>query len=192
MTGLARKLSLWNYFALGFGTMIGTGWVILMDDWLGRGGPLGAMIGFLMGGILLLPIGYIYGQWVRRLPDAAGEAAYTAKVFPPIVSYLTGWMMLLAYFIVCPWAAVAIGKTASYISPALDRFVLYRVARQPLFLPRLILGIALTLLLATINYRGVRLSANFQKAMTSMVLVIFVALVAISGFRGAPANLLPG
>src|ERR1700721_2183590 len=192
MTGLARKLSLWNYFALGFGTMIGTGWVILMDDWLGRGGPLGAMIGFLMGGILLLPIGYIYGQWVWRLADAAGEAAYTAQVFPPIVSYLTGWMMLLAYFIVCPWEAVAIGKIASYIFPSLDRFVLYRVAGQPLFLPRLILGIALTLLLATINYRGVRLSANFQKAMTSMVLVIFVVLVAISGFRGAPANLLPG
>src|SRR5258707_6229147 len=72
MTGLARKLSLWNYFALGFGTMIGTGWVILMDDWLGRGGPLGAMIWFLMGGILLLPIGYVYGQWVRPLPGAAG------------------------------------------------------------------------------------------------------------------------
>ena len=27
-TILARKLSLWNYFALGFGTMVGTGWVV--------------------------------------------------------------------------------------------------------------------------------------------------------------------
>src|ERR1700739_1372985 len=50
MTGLARKLSLWNYFALGFGTMIGTGWVILMDDWLGRGGPAGGVVGVLGGG----------------------------------------------------------------------------------------------------------------------------------------------
>src|SRR5438874_10677496 len=32
------------------------------------------------------PVGYVYGQWVQRLPDAAGEAAYTAEVFPPIVS----------------------------------------------------------------------------------------------------------
>src|SRR5882757_3382352 len=140
MTGLARKLSFWNYFALGFGTMIGTGWVILMDDWLGRGGPLGAMIGFLMGGVLLLPIGYVYGQWVRRLPDAAGEAAYTAQVFSPFVSYLTGWMMLLAYFIVCPWEAVALGKLASYIFPQLDTLELYRVAGQPVFLPRLLVG----------------------------------------------------
>ena len=32
MTNLARKLTLWNYFALGFGTMVGTGWIVLMDD----------------------------------------------------------------------------------------------------------------------------------------------------------------
>jgi amino acid transporter len=171
--------------------MIGTGWLVLMDDWLGRGGPAGAALGFAIGGIILLPVGYVYGQWVKRLPDAAGEAAYTAQVFPPLVSYFTGWMMLLAYFIVCPWEAVALGKIAAYIFPSLDSFELYRVAGQPVFLPRLILGIALTLLLATINYRGIRLSANFQKAMTSMVLLIFLVLIAISSVRGAPANFHP-
>jgi amino acid transporter len=188
---LARKLRLHDYFALAFGTMIGTGWLVLMDDWLGRGGPAGAAQAFAIGGVILLPVGYVYGQWVKRLPDAAGEAAYTAQVFPPIVSYFTGWMMLLAYFIVCPWEAVAIGKIAAYIFPSLDSFELYRVADQPVFLPRLILGIALTLLLATINYRGIRLSANFQKAMSSAVLLIFVALVAISAVRGTPANFHP-
>jgi APA family basic amino acid/polyamine antiporter len=191
MPALARKLRLHDYFALAFGTMIGTGWLVLMDDWLGRGGPAGAALGFAIGGIILLPVGYVYGQWVKRLPDAAGEAAYTAQVFPPIVSYFTGWMMLLAYFIVCPWEAVALGKIAAYIFPSLDSFELYRVAGQPVFLPRLILGVALTLLLAIINYRGIRLSANFQKAMSSLVLLIFVALVGISGFRGTPANVHP-
>jgi len=191
MPVLARKLRLHDYFALAFGTMIGTGWLVLMDDWLGRGGPAGAALGFAIGGVILLPVGYVYGQWVKRLPDAAGEAAYTAQVFPPIVSYFTGWMMLLAYFIVCPWEAVALGKIAAYIFPWLDSFELYRVAGQPVFLPRLILGIALTLLLATINYRGIRLSANFQKAMSSMVLLIFLILVCISGVRGAPANFYP-
>src|SRR5216110_1736078 len=93
MATLARKLRLHDYFALAFGTMIGTGWLVLMDDWLGRGGPLGAVLGYTIGGIILLPVGYVYGQWVRRLPDAAGEAAYTAQVFPPIVSYFTGWML---------------------------------------------------------------------------------------------------
>jgi len=191
MATLARKLRLHDYFALAFGTMIGTGWLIVMDDWLGRGGPLGAILGFVIGGTLLLPVGYVYGQWVKRLPDAASEAAYTAEVFPPIVSYFTGWMMLLAYFIVCPWEAVAAGKIAAYIFPTLNSLPLYKVAGQPVFLPRLILGIALTLFLATVNYRGIRVSANFQKIMTSTVLLIFVLLAVISGVRGAPANFLP-
>ena len=191
MATLARKLRLHDYFALAFGTMIGTGWLIVMDDWLGRGGPLGAILGFVIGGTLLLPVGYVYGQWVKRLPDAASEAAYTAQVFPPIVSYFTGWMMLLAYFIVCPWEAVAAGKIAAYIFPTLNSLPLYKVAGQPVYLPRLILGIALTLFLATLNYRGIRVSANFQKIMTSTVLLIFVLLAVVSGARGAPANFHP-
>jgi len=191
MATLARKLRLHDYFALAFGTMIGTGWLILMDDWLGRGGPLGAILAYILGGILLLPVGYVYGQWVQRLPDAAGEAAYTAQVFSPAASYFTGWMMLLAYFIVCPWEAVALGKIAAYIFPSLDTLQLYSIAGHPVFLPRLILGIALTLLLATINYRGIRLSANFQKTVTSTVLLLFLLMVGISVTRGAPANFHP-
>ena len=191
MTTLARKLGLKDYFALAFGTMVGVGWLVLMDDWLGRGGPLGAMLGFLLGGILLLPVGYVYGEWVKRLPDAAGEAAYTAQVFPPMVSYFTGWMMLLAYFIVCPWEAVAVGKLAAYIFPSLNSYELYRVAGQPVFLPRLVLGIALTLFLAALNYRGIRLSASFQNWTTTAVLLVFVALLGISAGHGSPANFHP-
>jgi basic amino acid/polyamine antiporter, APA family len=188
---LARKLRLHDYFALAFGTMIGTGWLVLMDDWLGRGGPLGAILGFVLGGIVLLPVGYVYGQWVLRLPDAAGEAAYTAQVFPPVVSYFTGWIMLLAYFIVCPWEAIALGKIAAYIFPQLDSIEVYRVNGQPVFFWRLVLGVALTVFLTFLNYRGIRLSANFQKGMTSVVLLIFIALVAISTARGMPTNLHP-
>jgi amino acid transporter len=162
-----------------------------MDDWLGRGGPVGAILGFALGGILLLPVGYVYGHWVRRLPDAAGEAAYTAQVFPPIVSYFTGWMMLLAYFIVCPWEAVAVGKLAAYIFPSLNSHELYRVAGQPVFLPRLLLGIVLTLFLALLNYRGIRLSASFQNLATAMVLLLFLFVLGLSAVYGAPANFHP-
>ena len=191
MTTLARKLSLWNYFALGFGTMVGTGWVVLMDDWLRRGGPFGAALGFALGGLLLLPVGYVYGEWVKRLPDAAGEAAYTAQVFPPFVSYWTGWIMLLAYLIVCPWEAVAVGKLAAYLFPQMDRFELYRVAGEPVFLTRVILGAAITLFLAWLNYRGIRASATFQNWATSAVLGVFLLLVLVSGASGSAANLRP-
>jgi amino acid transporter len=188
---LARKLRFADYFALAFGTMVGVGWLVVMDDWLGRGGPLGAILGFAIGGVLLLPVGYVYGQWVERLPDAAGEAAYTAQVFSPSVSYFTGWIMLLAYSIVCPWEAVAVGKLAAYLFPSLNSFEVYRIAGHPVFLPRLLLGLALTVFIAMINYRGVRASATFQNWSAGTVLVLFLVIVAASAAHGSPANFHP-
>src|SRR5207253_8351488 len=163
MTTLARQLRITDYFALAFGTMIGAGWLVLMDDWLGRSGPLGAILGFAIGGLLLLPVGYVYGQWVQRLPDAAGEAAYTAQVFPPIVGYFTGWMMLLAYFIVCPWEAVAVGKLAAYIFPSLNSFELYRVAGETGFFAPVLCGAAVARVFGGSVLRGDGVSGGFSK-----------------------------
>ncbi len=39
MPQLRHGLTTIEYFTFGFGTMIGVGWVVLMDDWLTRGGP---------------------------------------------------------------------------------------------------------------------------------------------------------
>ena len=191
MTTLARKLRVVDYFALGWGTMVGVGWLVVMDDWLLRGGVLGAVLGFAIGGALLLPIGYVYGRLVSRMPDAAAEIAYTAKVFPQWISFATGWMMVLSYFIVCPWEAVAVGKIAAYIFPGLNRFELYRVAGQSVFLPRVIIGLTLTGLLTYLNYRGIRLSATFQNWTAFGTLALFAVFVGFGVAKGSAANFPP-
>jgi len=191
MPTLARKLRVIDYFTLGWGTMVGVGWLVVMDDWLGRGGSVGGILGFAIGGALLLPIGYVYGQLVMAMPDAAGEVAYTAKVFPQSVSFATGWMMMLAYFIVCPWEAVAVGKIAGYIFPSLDSHELYRIAGKPVYLPHIVIGLALTALLTLLNYRGIRLSATFQNWTTFGTLALFVVFVACGATKGAARNFPP-
>ena len=191
MATLARKLRVVDYFALGWGTMVGVGWLVVMDDWLLRGGVLGAVLGFAIGGALLLPIGYVYGRLVSRMPDAAAEIAYTAKVFPQWISFATGWMMVLAYFIVCPWEAVAVGKIAAYIFPGLNSFELYRVAGQSVFLPRLVIGLVLTGLLTYLNYQGVRLSATFQNWTAFGTLALFAVFVGFGVAKGSAANFPP-
>jgi len=191
MTRLARKLRVTDYFSLGWGTMVGVGWLVVMDDWLTRGGPLGGILGFAIGGVLLLPIGYVYSKLVAAMPDAAGEVAYTAKVFPRSISFFTGWMMMLAYFIVCPWEAVAVGRLAAYIFPWLNRFELYEVSGRPVYLPHLIIGLGLTALVTLVNYRGIRLSATFQNWTTFGTLVLFLIFVSLGVARGSPTNFPP-
>jgi amino acid transporter len=191
MTSLARKLHTVDYFTLAFGTMVGVGWLVVMDDWLRRGGPLGAMLAFAVGGLALAPIGYIYGRLVMAIPDAASEIAYTQKAFPPWVSFATGWMMTLAYLIVCPWEAVAMGKIAAYLFPRLNSFALYHVAGQPVYLPRLVLGLALICLVTWLNYQGIRMSANFQNWMTFALLGLFLLFGTFCVQRGSAHNLFP-
>lgn len=191
MITLARKLRVVDYFTLGWGTMVGVGWLVVMWDWLLRGGVLGGVLGFAIGGALLLPIGYVYGQLVRAMPDAAGEVAYTAKVFPPAVSFATGWMMVLAYFIVCPWEAVAVGKIVGYIFPTLNSMELYRIGGEPVYLPRVVIGLGLTGLLTLLNYRGIRLSATFQNWTAFGTLALFVIFVACGVTKGSPRNFPP-
>lgn len=191
MITLARKLRVVDYFTLGWGTMVGVGWLVVMDDWLLRGGVLGAVLGFAIGGALLLPVGYVYARLVKAMPDASGEVAYTAKVFPQYISYATGWMMVLSYFIVCPWEAVAVSKIAAYIFPVLDTVEVYRIAKQPVYLPHLLIGLGLTGLITLLNYRGVRLSATFQNWTTFGTLALFVVFVSVGISKGSPRNFPP-
>ncbi|MGA2858697.1 MAG: APC family permease [Candidatus Sulfotelmatobacter sp.] len=191
MTTLARKLRATDYFTLGWGTMVGVGWLVIMDDWLLRGGALGTVLGFVIGGAALLPVGWAYGKLIIAMPDAAGEIAYTSAAFSRPISYATGWMMTLVYFIVCPWEAVAVGRIAGYIFPALDSLELYRIAGRPVYLPHLIIGLALTALLTVLNYRGVRLSATFQNWTSFGTLALFIVFVSIGVSRGSPANFPP-
>ncbi len=188
---LARKLRAADYFTLGWGTMVGVGWLVIMDDWLTRGGALGALLGFLIGGAVLLPIGWVYGKLVAAMPDAAGEIAYTSSVLSPSLSFATGWMMTLAYFIVCPWEAVAVGRIAAYIIPSLDSIRLYTIAGRPVYLPHLAVGLGLTTLLTMLNYRGIRFSASFQNWTSFGTLALFVVFVGLGVSHGSRVNFPP-
>jgi len=189
---LVRTLTRTEYFTFGFGTMVGVGWVVLMDDWLARGGPGGAALGFFLGGLLLLPVAATYGRMVRQLPDAGGEIAYAEGIFPPSAAFAAAWTMVLAYAIVCPWEAVAVGNLLARVFPALFNAVpLYEVAGRTITLPRLLVGLLLTAAIAGINYRGIRPSAAAQKALTFALLALFAVFTALGFARGDARNLPP-
>jgi amino acid transporter len=188
---LHGSLSTVEYFTFGFGTMIGVGWLVLMDDWLTRGGPAGGILGFLLGGLLLFPIAHTYGRLVQRIQDAGAEIAYTEGVMPPAVSFAAGWTMVLSYAIVCPWEAVATGNLLARVFPALNTYQLYVIDGSPIYAPRLGVGLALTVLVAAVNYRGIKPSGVFQDVMTFGLLATFAIFTLLGFARGSSANMQP-
>lgn len=191
MTTLARKLRLIDYFALGFGVMVGTAWLVVMDDILQRGGPLGAILGFTAGALMLLPVGYVYGKLVVAMPDAGGEVAYTARFFPSSVSFITGWMMFLGYFLTCPFEALAAGRITGYLFPSLNTIPLYRLGNYTVYLPHILLGLLITAFFTWLNFRGIRASARFLKLTTFTFLTMVVLFAFAGATHGSSANLRP-
>ena len=191
MTTLAHRLRLVDYFALAFGVMVGTAWLVVMDDILQRGGPLGAILGFTAGALMLLPIGYVYGHLVRAVPDAAAEAAYVALFFPPGISFATGWMVLLSYSLTCPFEGLAAGRIAGYLFPSLNQFELYRLGGYPVYLPHLLLGLVITVALTWVNYRGIKAGARLAKTTTFTFLTLVIVFALAGARHGNPQNLHP-
>jgi basic amino acid/polyamine antiporter, APA family len=188
---LHRRLSPLEYFCFGFGSMVGVGWLVVLGDWLGRGGPAGAALAFAAGGVCLLPIARSYGALVRELPDASGEVAYTEGILPPLASFGAGWVMVLAYAIVCPWEAVAIGNLLARLFPGINHGALYAVAGRTMYAPRLAVGLGLTALIGFVNFRGIRSSGRLQTATTIGLLACVAVFVVLGLVRGSPAQLPP-
>ncbi len=191
MTTLAHRLRLVDYFALAFGVMVGAGWLVVMDDILQRGGPLGALLGFTAGALMLLPIGYVYGHLVPAIPDSAAEAAYLAGFFPASVTFATGWMVFLGYALTCPFEGLAAGRIAGYLFPSLNTYELYRIGGYPVYLPHLLLGLVITIALTWVNYRGIQAGARLGKTTTFTFLALVVIFAGASAWHGTADNFHP-
>lgn len=181
-----------EFFTLAFGSIVGVGWLVLINTWLKRGGPGGAMLAFLAGGVALIPVALVYGRLAERLPEAGSEIAYTGAVFPRAVSFATGWIVTLSYLVVCPYEAVAVGEIAAQVFPSsMNAIELYSVLDQPVYLPRVLLGLGLTVIITAINCRGMRQSAFFQNWTTYGLLAVFCIFAVLGLWRGKVDNLEP-
>ena len=70
---LQRGVGARQFFTLAFGSIIGVAWVVVLGTWLDIAGPLGAVLGFALGGALMLLIGLCYAELMTTLPAAGGE-----------------------------------------------------------------------------------------------------------------------
>ena len=92
--------------------------------------------------------------------------------------------MVLSYAIVCPWEAVATGNLLARVFPSLNSYQLYAIGGSPIYAPRLAVGLALTLLVAVVNYRGIKPSGIFQDVMTFGLLATFAIFTLLGFARG--------
>jgi APA family basic amino acid/polyamine antiporter len=188
---LARAMLFKDYLALGVGTIIGVGWVIMAGSWLSKGGPLGVILGFLLGGLILGAVGLAYAELTPALPLAGGAVAFGYRAFGKGASFLTGWLLSFAYITVCPFEAVAIGWLLEYLIPSLKSHTLYSILGYRVSLLSIGGGILITLCIMALNFRGVRSSATFQTISTGLMLLCAIIFISVALLKGSFRNMLP-
>jgi len=180
-----------GFFCLAFGAMIGVGWVTAMGPWLTTAGPVGAVIAFAAGGLLIFFIGICYAEVTAMIPVSGGEVAYSYKAFGIPESFLVGWFLSFGYLSVSAFEASSIGKIASYLFPWLDVWPLYAINGDIIYGSHILIALSFVFLITYINYVGVKQTIRFQIFLT-LAFILIVAIVALTGFSsGSLGNLHP-
>ena len=114
--GLGAYLSPLAVVALSFGYAVGWGsFVMPGTTFLPGAGPLGTVIGILIGAVAMSVFALNYHRMVVQAPGPGGAFAFTVKAFGADHGFLIAWFLVLTYMAIL-WAnATALVLLARYL-----------------------------------------------------------------------------
>jgi len=188
---LKRGIGRAGFFAMAFGSMIGVGWVTALGTWLTDAGPLGAVIGFVAGGALMVCIGLCYAELCAMLPVAGGEVAYSYRAFGSGKAFLIGWPLAFGYLSVSAFEAISVAEVLGNLIPGIHWVALYQIKGTTVHLSDLLLAAVATLGITWINWRGGTGAARFQVVLVVLFGAATLAFIVAGLLGGQAANARP-
>lgn len=169
--------------AMGFGSMIGFGWVVLAGSWVVEAGSLGAILAFLIGGTAIGFIGLTYAELMCAMPKVGGEHHYAWRAIGPKGAFATSWAIALGYISVVMFEAVALPTAVGSIVPSYEVGRLWSVAGYDVYATWVLVGMVAAVAVTILNYIGIRPAAIFQ-LIAALFLAGVGALLLFGTFTG--------
>lgn len=164
---------------------------MVLGSVLAGAGPVGAVIGFVVGAAFMIPIGLCYGELAAAYPHAGGEVVYGYMLYGIGWSYLAGICLAVIYIINCVFFAVSVGWLLNEVWPGIQGPALYSVTGTVVHTGDILIGAIAALGLAVANASGTRNTARLQDLATYALLLAGCVFIAVALWRGEPANLHP-
>lgn len=191
---LQATIGRFQLFALGFGSIIGSAWVVILNEWL-VAGPIPAILGFLAGGVVILAVGACYAELTARIPRTGGEFNFALAVYDRSVGFFVGWFVACSWICVTIFEGLAVAWFLGLLVPALRGHNAYSTFGAQVTDSQLLIGAAGAALITCVNYRGGKSVARFQSLLTySFLAVALGVLLFMLGhgiLRGFPSFLPP-
>ena len=178
---LQKTLSPGAIWAVAVGSIIGGSCFLQGYNWTVRaGGPLPLVLGFIVGGLLMIIVGLNYSYMIAKFPVAGGEFAYAYSGFGKVAAYICGWMLSLGYLSIIAINATALPVLIDYIFPdMLNVGYMYTIAGYNVYFGEVALACFFIVLFGVMNYKGTKTSGNLQIIM--VLIICAVALVSLFG-----------
>ena len=179
---LKKGLSMISVWALSFGCSVGWGSFVLSGNtFLPHAGPLGIVIGMLIGALIMLIIGVNYSYLIKRYPDAGGTYTYSKEMFGHDHGYLSAWFLGLVYLAII-WAnATAIPLIFRGIfGDALKFGYCYTIAGYEVYVGEILVSLAALIIFGAVCLFGGRTTGIVQ----TVLAVILIAGI-LFGFGAA-------
>jgi len=188
---LKHALGPWQYFSFSFGTVVGVGWIVLLGDWLQRGGPAGAIIGFALGGLMMALIGLCYAEAAGMFPVSGGEMAFALEGFGRRAGFGTGWALVLVFIAAAAYCGSSLAWILDYLIPGIRGPALYSFRGSEIHAGSLAVALGAIGVFTWVNLQGVRSSGRFQDWFTYSKIIIALVFIVAGIAGGSTANLQP-
>ena len=167
-------LAVW---ALSIGSAIGWGsLVVTSSSYLSQAGPLGSILGLLIGFVMMLMMASHYHFLANRYPGTGGLFNYVKVIFGYDRAFLVAWFMFLIYISIF-WAnATSIPLFARYFMQGVFKFgYLYTIFGYDVYLGETLLTLAVIGLVGCLCMKSKKATA---RAMEIMALVFTAGITA--------------
>ncbi|MBN8544638.1 MAG: amino acid permease [Ignavibacteria bacterium] len=183
MASAPKKHSLVTAITVTISTMIGTGVFTSLGFQvfdIKSVPPLLAL--WIIGGIIATAGALTYGELTSAFPRSGGEYNFLSRLYHPIVGFLSGYVS----------ATVAFAAPIALAGMALGTYfggVIADKTAPDFESVKLMIAVGAVALMTVIHIIKVSISGNFQKYITSLVVLLIVALIMAAFIFGTPTQL---
>lgn len=183
MASAPKKHSLVTAITVTISTMIGTGVFTSLGFQvfdIKSVPPLLAL--WIIGGIIATAGALTYGELTSAFPRSGGEYNFLSRLYHPIVGFLSGYVS----------ATVAFAAPIALAGMALGTYfggVIADKTAPDFESVKLMIALGAVALMTVIHIIKVSISGNFQKYITSLVVLLIVALIMAAFIFGTPTQL---
>lgn len=181
---LKRTLKPHWVWAIALGSAIGWGAFVQPVNWMETAGPIGVIIGFTIGALLMMLIAVSYGFLIRSFPVSGGEFAYSYISLGRTHAFISGWFLTLGYICIVALNASAFALMFKYVFPnVIEHFHLYTIAGWEVYGMEIIIASLILFVMGYLNIKGTGLSGQIQFVFAMLMVVAVVVLTTLVGFQ---------